>query len=247
MSFAPATRYSDRDVRENTELFDIAARYLQSYRGDFEYLQDCQRHYTVNGSLTVAMTRGVLNCMRNDPRVAGDLPAPKYGAPDTEATVTPIDRKKKNKRKNKGRRGGINNPRQCEKPESHRAHSWDDHNEWCNGVPFAINREGTYVPARFKPGVKFVLARGGKMIHGIAPEGNHGFVWVPKQNEYGWLHEDWELFPFRVDLDVKLICKYPSWLRNPYLLRESDILRDGLHHGDLYVTPFCRHCFPEGI
>jgi hypothetical protein len=231
VSNAPATRYSDRDVRENTEFFDIAQRYLQSYRGSFEYLLDCQRHFTVHGSLTVAMTRGVLNCMRNDPRVAGDLPAPQFWPDEPEATVTPIKGKKKKNRSSWKKR---ENPEPCEKTESHDGHYWGgetDYDDWCEGVPWLINREGYVVlPATVKR--PFVIAKYAmKMIHKVADEGSH-FVWNPEPHGWGWRWNDSPV------LQVKLVCRYPSILREPRLITQpqaGELLLSGLE--------LCRHCF----
>ena len=82
----PAYKYTDRDVRELPYLTQIAYTYLDAYQGDFEFLLDAKRiHY--QGVLATATIRGVLNCMRADPRWAGYLPiAPSCVSP---GLVTP--------------------------------------------------------------------------------------------------------------------------------------------------------------
>lgn len=69
-------RYVDRDVRDDANLVDVAESYVQRYTGDFSFLLDCRERLVVGGGLTVSQVRGVLNCMRSDPRV-GHLPAPR--------------------------------------------------------------------------------------------------------------------------------------------------------------------------
>jgi hypothetical protein len=74
---APEHRYTDRDVRECPELVAAAEGYLRAYTGEFQFLVDAQRSLVSYGQpLPVAITRGVLNCMRADVRLWGTLPAP---------------------------------------------------------------------------------------------------------------------------------------------------------------------------
>jgi len=68
-------RYDDRHVREDSSLADVAEDYVQRYEGDFLFLRDCRERLAVGTRLSVAQVRGVLNCMRGDPRV-GNLPVP---------------------------------------------------------------------------------------------------------------------------------------------------------------------------
>jgi hypothetical protein len=74
-------RYTDRDVREHPELVSVAAGFLYAYGGDYDFLVQAQAVLRANGVMPVATARGVLNCMRADPRVAGSLPIPPSGAP----------------------------------------------------------------------------------------------------------------------------------------------------------------------
>lgn len=81
----------------------------------------------------------------------------------------------------------------------------------CPGVPWAINRPD-YVD--FKAVIKFPLAvsKSGSLIH--RTEGTGIMRWHPLQHEWGY-------FKFTPDLYVKLVCKYPSILRNPVLISEE--------------------------
>lgn len=75
---APELRYTDRDVREDASLLPLAEDYLRGYTGDFAFLVDLRQALVSHGRpLTVANVRGVLNCMRNDPRVCLALPSPR--------------------------------------------------------------------------------------------------------------------------------------------------------------------------
>lgn len=73
---APATRYTDRDVQEYPDLLAQAVDYVRNYRGEFDYLIAARDLCNATGTLTVAVARGVLNCMRSDPRVAASLQPP---------------------------------------------------------------------------------------------------------------------------------------------------------------------------
>lgn len=68
-------RYEDRHVRGDRSLVDAAEEYVQGYVGEFLFLLDCRDRLATGQRLTVGQVRGVLNCMRSDPRV-GALPVP---------------------------------------------------------------------------------------------------------------------------------------------------------------------------
>jgi len=61
-------RCTDRMVRERHSLKRCAEEFLRSYGGDFEFLTGAKSFLEIRGPLPVAMTRGVLNCMRSDPQ-----------------------------------------------------------------------------------------------------------------------------------------------------------------------------------
>lgn len=93
-----ALKYTDRDVRERPELVAEAIRYLRWYQGEFEFLVDAKRYLEANGTLPIATSRGVLNCIRQDARyamVADPIPEPdprlaRYAGFNTPKRVHPL-------------------------------------------------------------------------------------------------------------------------------------------------------------
>jgi len=69
-------RYTDRQVREDPTLTELAYDYLRSYGGDYEYLVDCKEALHFRQDLTTAQIRGVLNCMRHDVHARAAMPKP---------------------------------------------------------------------------------------------------------------------------------------------------------------------------
>lgn len=69
-----AYRYTDRDVREHSELIDAAMNWLREYQGDFEFLRDARVALLRANSLPIGVVRGVLNCMWGDARAFHLLP-----------------------------------------------------------------------------------------------------------------------------------------------------------------------------
>jgi hypothetical protein len=69
-------RYTDRHIRENPKLYDLAVSYARGYAGDYEFLVSAHHYAVTRGSLPVGVARGVLNCMRLDLSVADELPNP---------------------------------------------------------------------------------------------------------------------------------------------------------------------------
>lgn len=86
-------RYNDRDVRDNPGYLEHVLDYLEGYTGEFDFLVDMKMRAAAEYDLTTGMVRGVLNCMRNDPRVK-TLPAP-TGDDFEEENVIPMRRKAK--------------------------------------------------------------------------------------------------------------------------------------------------------
>lgn len=72
-------KYTESDVRADPFLLAAAVKYARSYTGDFDYLVAAADIVHLRGTLPVAIAKGVLNCMRADPRVADDLPEPLNG------------------------------------------------------------------------------------------------------------------------------------------------------------------------
>ena len=69
-------RYTDRDVREDPRLTQLAMAYLANYGGDFEPLVRAKLYLRQHEELTTVLVRTTLNCMRFDVHVAHELPVP---------------------------------------------------------------------------------------------------------------------------------------------------------------------------
>jgi hypothetical protein len=83
-------RYSDEDVRRNPGVaFAAAERYLEGYTGEFDFLLGMQMRVSEGLDLTTGMVRGVLNCMRNDPR-CGALPDLEATSEDEDPPEAPV-------------------------------------------------------------------------------------------------------------------------------------------------------------
>ena len=89
-------RYTDRDVREDSRLVDLACAYLKTYGGDFEPLIEAKTYLRIVGEPPTAMIRKVLNCMRHDNNMAGRMPVPHRPSYDIEDVVAPPERVRKN-------------------------------------------------------------------------------------------------------------------------------------------------------
>jgi hypothetical protein len=265
MSGAPATKYTERDVKENENLRTLAYLYLASYQGDFAFLVDCKQRVELDMTLTTGMVKGILNCMRVDPRLPYDLPEPLL--PDAE--VIEMFPKKKDKKKKK------NKPFECPLLLAGLFHhhkdssimGWkpdDDYMRHCSGL-YRINRITRYMEAHPHEGVIYAVGKSpaSKMLHSI----DHMYtVWRPLAHEYGWTYDHYPYHNYRkaseFETVVKLGCKHPSWLKNPILLRQSDV--DEYHgivdmnyvdkesgwwktDGKANPTKFvkCKRCFPD--
>lgn len=74
---APLRKWTDADVRARPHLERIAYHYVLDGQFDFVFLVNMQHIALREGRLTVAQTRGVLNCMTNDSTVKlPDFPTP---------------------------------------------------------------------------------------------------------------------------------------------------------------------------
>lgn len=74
--FAHDYKYTDRDVREDPDLVKLVSEYLHQYGGDFEFLTSAKRALAAYGALPTGIVRGVLNCMRTDPKWNVPMPTP---------------------------------------------------------------------------------------------------------------------------------------------------------------------------
>jgi hypothetical protein len=82
----PDLKYTDEDVRRDSELQRRAESYALHYLGDFAFLARARAQVEANGHLTVGVARGVLNCMRLDPRISATLPPPECGEREDSRT-----------------------------------------------------------------------------------------------------------------------------------------------------------------
>lgn len=223
-------KYTDRDVREDENLTDAAIDYLERYQGEFDFLVDCKMRIANGSGLNVGMIRGVLNCMRHDPRVK-NLPEP---LPVEEGQVVPM----------KGRAQIIRrgSPR-CKVPEFHDAHrvpkesnggvyQWEGH---CPGI-FEINRDHV-IEAKAHVTVPYIAAQSeSSYLHRTGQSRwNAKTHWFPNVHRWGFQ----ELDP---DLYVRPACTFPRIIRNPFLLDDVEMFE--LQNSD-EPRNYCPRCFPD--
>lgn len=190
---APEFKYSDRNVRENPELRDLAEAYIRAYGGDFEPLLNAKRELSRSGRLETRTVRVVLNCMRYDVNASSALPEPQ--APTLELV-----------------RKETNVPF-CSDPRPHYQHSEyrGKKLERCAGVPWEIDRTrfGTTVRVR----ARYAAAHTSSTYHLTSGKGVQS--WTPPWHEMGQARPD--------TLWVDLVCKYPSILGDPMLFMEKPV------------------------
>ena len=235
---APAIKYTDRDVRENPDFVELAERYLESYEGEFQYLIDCKMRVQMGISLTTGMIRGVLNCMRVDPR-APEMPAPKQFPQDEESNVVSIERP---------RRLGVRKKSIYADRETcplynagifhrHKKFTGEYLNQYlsCRGL-YRINRAGI-VTMKAKVKWPYMVAMSGSIIHKV---GNEAYTkWHVPQHEYGW-------YFLQPDLVVRSQCQGTTLvLKNPRLLEKPEA-KDTRPRTTGNPLPLCSRCFPEG-
>jgi hypothetical protein len=244
---APEHKYSDRDVRADPDLAELAYEYLDAYTGDFEPLVRAQEVLTGSRLLTTSQIRVVLNCMRHDWNIADQLPQPMAKViemPQRDNEVEVIPKRKKYKEPSWKDRY-VN----CERTDLHPSHAYEKngYDQWrCDGI--ANDRpDHLWTDAKIK--TPYVKAPGGKMIH-LLGEGSN-FHWYPYRYGDGFgglsrqFDEDgkyWQWGRFPPALNVKLLCKHPSWLRNPMLLWE---LPENLITNDGTPIKLCKYCEKE--
>lgn len=222
-----AVKYTDRDVRENPEYYGIVVDFLVTYQGEFQFLIDCKMRVMQDHDLTVGMVRGVLNCMRVDPR-APTLPEPKpITAEDMEAFADVIPMREPLYRKPKKiERGYCTNQR----PHQHTSEDWQTIH-YCPGV-LKVERPHSYRrPAEIHPEYVFVKAKSlsTTLIHRAT---SAEVEWYPKWNDYYWSRKP--------EVIVHTDCTYPHYLRNPLLATVEQIAGS-------YGYRRCMHCFPVPI
>ncbi len=236
---APERKYTDADVRADISLIELAYEYLDTYPGEFDPLVRAQDVVRSGRPLTTPQIRVVLNCMRNDWDIADKMPRPMAKVIDMPVRDNDIEVIPRRKRKDKVP-SWEDRYVDCDSPKLHPPHSYKKNgfDQWrCGGK--ANNRpDHLWIDAKIK--TPYVKAKGGKMIH-LLGEGSH-FHWYPNRygDGYGNLNIGDGMWPrFPPDLNVKLLCKYPSWLRNPMLMWE---IPDGLITNDGTPIGLCKYC-----
>jgi hypothetical protein len=222
-------KYTDRDVRENPDFYGAAVNYLVEYEGEFQFLIDCKMRVASGIDLTTGMVRGILNCMRVDPRVK-NLPAPIEWPED----VIPIDRPSRTKPKRKHRVD-------CTRTDVHE-HKYEDwqYLNYCPGI-YLCSRETRY---RREATVhsEFIFVKGKSpstlTVHLVTKA---EVEWTPFVHRWGWARNP--------EVIVHTACTYPHYLRNPILLRPQDVqdYNDQFKHEldeDKHLLR-CRYCFSE--
>lgn len=223
-------KYTDRDVRENPDMRLAVTQYLEEYEGEFEFLIDMKMRLASNYDMTVGMVRGVLNCMRHDPRVT-NLPEP---MPEYEGKVLQMPTKSNRRRQ----------PKPCDIEDFHFPHGgWDDPEEYeyCEGK-YAINRTDVQVPAIVK--VPWVTGQSGKFIHTVGDEA--WFMWRVMAHAPGWRYEAYG-YDHLADFYVRPVCIFPRLLTNPIIFGEehlADVIE--LPYSGRLLREWCPRCFPEG-
>ena len=204
---APEHKYTDRDVREDASLTELAIEYLKNYGGDFEPILNAQSALNLHGEINTVLTRVVLNCMRYDTNVSAMLPVPEH------AYVQPVVRRLKSV-------SSYANPKdaKCNNAEPHCAHSFEGKKNLyihCIGVPWEINRPRLWGgKTTFKS--PFIMSRTGKKVHRVVPVHEKNLVmWHNKD-----IHSPGPATCF--DWQVKLLCRYPSVVRKGQFLSEYE-------------------------
>lgn len=212
-------KYTDRDVRDNPgQMFALVEEYLSNYTGEFDFLVDCKMRVAQGVSLTTGMVRGVLNCMRSDPRIRLQMPAPKVVEDDDEADVVPIRAAR---------------TARCEITEPHEPHGGDALTYRCFGI-YEINRHPYSLPATVKR--PYLIARTGQLVHTPASASVH---WVPESHAYGFVESYFRHGSGAYgsgDLFVKTHCK--TTIHNPFLLTDMQavVLLKTRKQFDKYLT-----------
>lgn len=220
-------KFTDRDIRDGGPiLHQQAVAYLQNYTGEFDLLIDCKMRVSQGMELTVGMVRGVLNCMRNDPRVK-NLPKPKDWSADHEAEVIQI------------RPLTDRCPDEGTEHNSHWYPSKQGGQRHCNGW-HSINRSITYTRARFH--APYLRGRASNLIHRSTHVGE--VVWFPR----GY-HKFGQAEPAKYW--VGTMCPIQN-LNEPSLLDAADVRASEPYKAPTSSMKYkevtlCARCFPGTI
>lgn len=216
-------KYTDRDVRENEDtLTQVVYDYLMDYQGEFRFLLDCKMRVVSDYDLTIGMIRGVLNCMRVDPR-APSLPEPI----EWDADVIPMPERSSRAYKHKT---------YCDNDEPHQ-HSQADFKtmHYCVGR-YAITRNDSHHSYRrdatIHPEYIFVTAKSDSSIlvhRAVSAE----VEWFPHIHEFGWTRQP--------EVILHTNCKHPYYLRNGLLLTPGMVQEFSAEYGLVR----CPRCFSD--
>lgn len=229
-------KYSDRDVREDRRLYELAVSYLNQYGGTFEPLLRAKMAMVDGHALNVPQARMVLNCMRHDAQVSDSLPKPRYPfvvPRDGSGGGKVVDLMPRLPRQ-RNRREPIR--QLCDRSEPHDVHEngfgedeFGTVDVVCPGVLYPINRprEWKRVDAIVK--AKYAAGPTGNLVHKTT--GQAYTEYLPKRHEWGWKDQIFK---------VKLVCKNPGWLAFPWLFREEPA---HLYHDPEMPRGRCSRCF----
>lgn len=221
-------KYSDRDVRENPELRNLALSYVEQYGGDFDPMVRAKRAMIRGEELNTTMIRTVLNCMRVDAQVAASLPAPEFPFVvakrlDDEGRMGRVIPMQRDRRSKTGEE-------HCGSGEPHEYHSSKTDRTWCGGTPFPINRHGR-VATRGRIRMNFGATKSGALVHKLTRDAK--FIWQPHRHEWGFVDHP-------ISVSVKTGCKNPSWLHDAHLFKEEPV---HLYADEIFAKERCPRCF----
>jgi len=228
-------KYSDRDVREDPRLRELAISYINQYGGNFEPLLRAKMAMASGHELNVPQVRMVLNCMRHDAQVSDTLPKPRFpfvvpkgGGGGKVIDLIPRQRRRDSMEVVR---------RQCSNTEPHEAHRiveddngfGEPYNAVCDGIPFPINRKAVLKRIEAKVKAPFAAGKTGGLVHKTA---GYGYTdWMPNRHDWGYRHQIFK---------VKLVCKNPGWLTWPVLYMEEPA---HLYHLSEFPRDRCPRCF----
>lgn len=226
-------KYTDRDVREDGRLTELAITYLRTTGSTFEPIVRAQRVLAEEGALSVTAIRTVLNCMRQDFYLKIEMPIPErplYVVPDDRPRVK-IDMPKKAK---------------CERTDVHPSHAIDPSRWGANNICYGIKNDRPFrldVPVKIKVG--YIKGRQGMQMHAPHPNKNHHVERYCNQYGDGFVTYGGLLERFV----VHTVCRTPGRLTNPMLLTFEEALEivgtaPLKIHPDKVIT-WCKTCFAE--
>lgn len=226
-------KYTDRDVREDPRLTELAITYLNETGSTFDPIVRAQRVLAEEGALPISAIRTVLNCMRQDFYLKIEMPVPArplYAVvADKPEVKIPMPKAAK-----------------CTNTEVHEPHAID-RKKWgrdntCYGVK---NGRAFSIRTPLKIKVGYVKGRQGMQMHAPHPHKDHH---VERYcNQYGEGFVSYGGLMQRVV--VHTVCRTPGRLTNPMLLTFEEALEivgtaPLRIHPDKVIT-WCKTCFAE--